>query len=390
MGVVFLSTMPLAAAAYQQKKVEENLRKERELYKTLIDTSPDAILVSDLKGIIRVVNKRTIEMYGLKKRNDIVGRSGFDFVAFEDIEKTQKALSEVLTKGKIENFEYTSVKKNGKKFSTSGNASIFYNSEGSPEGIIIVSHDISKQKEAEKIQSEFVSLASHQLRTPLGSMRWSIEMLDRGDFGPISRTIKTVIRDIYDSLIRLINLVNDLLDVSRVEEGRIVERPQKVDVVNLLNKIVTHLSPLARKKGIKIQLKALENHKTLIFIDKGKLTDVFENLLSNAFKYTKPNGKVNIYLKYGKNYIRVDFKDTGIGIPQEDKGKVFTKFYRSRASVEMENEGTGLGLFLVKSYLEEWGGKVTFKSNLGKGSIFTIFIPKSPKKLGEKKINHYE
>ena len=350
-------------------------------YRKLIETSPDAILVSDLEGKIQVVNRQTLRLYGLKRRREIVGKSGFIFVAPEDQQKTRAALVRVLKKGRISNFEYVSLRKDGSRFYSSANASILFDLGGKPEGITIISHDVSEKKEVERMKSEFVSLASHQLRTPLGSMRWTIEMLLKGDYGQVSSEISKVFEDLYDSLLRLIQLVNDLLDVSRIEEGRVVDNPKKVDVGNLMKAIIRNLSPLAEKRNIKINLNEPSTNIVTI-IDKGKLTDVFQNLLSNALKYSYPQGRVDIFLEISDKVIRVSFKDSGIGIPEKDKNKVFTRFYRSEEGSGLETEGTGLGLFIVKSYIESLGGKVYYESKQGKGSKFTVEIPLKAKKKG--------
>ncbi len=376
MAIMFMTVMPLAATIYDLRKIKNMLKGRSGKYKKLIDTSPNAIYVTDLKGNIQFVNKKTLRLFGFLHRHELKGVSYFNFIAPEDLEKTKLIFKEIIRNGKVEDAEYLSVKRDNKnKFYSSTNASLLHDSDGKAEEIIFISQDITKKRQIDKMKSEFASLASHQLRTPLGSIRWSAEMIMKGDYGKIPVSVKAGVQILYESVLRLIDLVNDLLEVSRIEENRSLDNPVKINLIKILENIVASFTPLAQKNDITINFK---KPRKIIFMtaDQGKIFDIFENLISNSIKYNKPGGEVNITFENNSRNVRIHVKDTGIGIANKDRGKIFTKFYRSPEAARKVSDGTGLGLFIVRSYIEKLGGKVYYKSRLGKGSIFTIQISK--------------
>lgn len=371
MGIMFIGKMPLAASALQIKESEEK-------YKKLISTSPDAILVTDLTGIIQVIDEQVLRQYGFKSESEIVGKSGFMLVANEDLKKTQDALAEIIKNGKMSNIEYTSVRKDGSTFYTSANASLILNTRGRPEGVIIVARDVTKEKELDNAKSEFFALAAHKLRAPLSAIHWNIELMlsDKGSEA-LSETFKQKLSDIYKSNQQLVKLVKNLLDISKIDQGMLANEPEKVDVIKIIENVITDMRALADRKSVTITLKK-ESDIAPIFLDPNLFSEMIVNLISNAIKYNKEKGEVTILVADRTNNLYLEISDTGIGIPPEEKDKVFNKFYRTATAKQLDPEGVGVGLFMIKSYLENIGGKIWFESPTrnGPGTIFYIEIPK--------------
>ena len=245
-------------------------------------------------------------------------------------------------------------------------------------GFFIVLHDISREKEIEKIKSEFVSTAAHQLRTPLSAVKWTLRMLIDGDLGLMNPEQRTFLMQGYQSNERMIHLVNDLLDVARIEEGRTAYEFTLVNFEDLIDGVISETSQLSNKKKIHFVYEKLENRIPEIKADVQKIRLVVQNLIDNAIKYTPSGGQVTIFLKNDNMKVEFKIKDSGIGIPASDISKLFTKFYRSKNAIRAQTEGSGLGLFIVKNIIEKHGGRVWVESEEGKGSTFSFFLPVEP------------
>lgn len=270
--------------------------------------------------------------------------------------------------------------KRGKSLPVSLVASPIHNEKkGHVIGCIVTIHDMTREKELAVAKDNFLSIAAHQLRTPLGSIRWNLEMLLNQDMGELTDPVKQTVEQIAGSNKRLIDMVNDLLNVSRIDQNRVSDKPQQIEIQQLINDVIKELQPLSFQHQVKINFISPKMPIPSILIDPQRLREVFQNLLSNAIKYNKRNGNVTIELEERGDMLEITIKDTGLGIPEEDKAKIFTKFFRAINAISSATEGSGLGLFVVKSYVEGWGGSIDFESEEGKGTKFTIVLPKHPK-----------
>ncbi len=227
----------------------------------------------------------------------------------------------------------------------------------------------------ENISSDFVSLASHQLRTPLSAVKWNTEILMSQKQGKLTRKQLETLRVIYRSNERAINLVNDLLDVSRIQEGMIhLEfRPTKVESV--VEEIIDSFNILVKTSHVSINFEIINGPLPQIEIDREKLKRVIVNLLSNSIKYTPAEGKIRISIEKKPKVIEIRVMDSGIGIPKVDQKKIFSKFFRSPKVIKLAPDGTGLGLYIAKSLIEAMSGKITFQSQEGKGTTFVLTFP---------------
>jgi len=225
-----------------------------------------------------------------------------------------------------------------------------------------------------KMKSEFVSVASHQLRTPLSAIRWETELL-LSKFGKgLSEKQKNGIEAVNLLANRMTRLVSDLLDVARIDQGRLILKKSCFNIELVVQENVKEFMPLAKAKNINLIFK---NNADPIFIvgDAEKLELAIENIISNAIKYTLGRGKVEISIHKRNGFVVFTCKDNGVGIPEEQHIHVFSKFFRSDNVVKYQTEGTGLGLYIAKNVVEQSGGKIWFQSIEGVGSIFSFFLP---------------
>ncbi len=225
-----------------------------------------------------------------------------------------------------------------------------------------------------KMKSEFVSVASHQLRTPLSAIRWETELLMTKLGKGLDEKQKNGIEAINLLAIRMTRLVSDLLDVARIDQGRLILKKSCFDLEKVVQETVHSLILLAKGKNINIVFK---NNSTPVIVvgDVEKLRLAIENLISNAIKYTDGRGKVEVSVRKKNGFVIFSSKDNGVGIPEEQQSQVFNKFFRSDNAVKYQTEGTGLGLYIAKNIIEQSGGKIWFRSREGVGSIFSFSLP---------------
>jgi signal transduction histidine kinase len=233
----------------------------------------------------------------------------------------------------------------------------------------------TKLKRLDVAKSEFISIASHQLRTPLTVIKGYISMILEGSFGKISKTQKESLEKVYESSERLIQLIENLLNISRIESGRLQYSFMPLDLEKLVANVVEELESVAKKKGLRFTYKKPKTALPTLKLDEEKLRQVIMNLIDNSIKYTK-QGSVTVSLYQKDNRVIFSVKDTGIGIDEEGKDNLFKKFSRGTGTSLIHTEGTGLGLYVAKQIVEGHGGDIRVESpGEGKGSEFLVSLP---------------
>ncbi len=234
---------------------------------------------------------------------------------------------------------------------------------------------VGNLRELDKLKSDFISVAAHQLRTPLSGVKWVLKLLLDGDLGAINDDQKGMLKRGYETNEKMIQLVNDLLNVSRIENGKFGYKFEKNDFMKLLNTLIENTVLLSKERNIEVRL---ENHAGTVpdfMFDPEKLLIALQNIVDNAMKYTLPGGKVTIVVERQGDYIEVKVSDTGVGIPKDDVAKLFSKFFRAANVIHLQTDGSGLGLFIVKSIIMRHGGQIWVDSVEGKGTTFTVVVP---------------
>ena len=264
------------------------------------------------------------------------------------------------------------MKKDGKEIQVGDSASPIFDASGRVDGAIIVFRDISKERELEKAKEEFTSLASHQLRTPVTVIKgYASMLLSKSTLAKDDRETAEIILKAAGNMN---DLVNGLLNVSRIETGMLAISPEPVYIPDVAEEISKDMAPLVRAKNLDYQKKIAEN-LPVVSADLNLMKAIVRNLLSNAIKYTPEKGRISLEVKKDDMNFIISVTDTGYGIPKEDQSKVFSKFFRASNVISKVSEGTGLGLYIIKTILEEAGGRIWFVSEEGKGSIFSVAIP---------------
>jgi PAS domain S-box-containing protein len=241
-------------------------------------------------------------------------------------------------------------------------------------GVVTVLRDITKEVEADRAKSEFVSNVSHELRTPMTAIKGYTDLLHAGAVGPVNNDQERFLSIIRNNADRLTALINDLLDISRVETGRVRFEPRPLQIGDVIADVVNALAVPAEDKQQTLTYEVVGGLPDVIG-DRDRLNQVITNLVGNAIFYTPAGGKIEVRAYPVEGAVRVDVKDTGIGIASSDLGRIFERFYRADDPVVQEAAGTGLGLSIVKMFVEMHGGRVWVESEPGKGSTFTVLLP---------------
>ncbi len=347
---------------------KERNRAEQESNKTLaiIQNFTDGLLVFDKEGKVSLANPQTESFFKIKVQ-DLIGKS------LSELEKIPTLNPLIQLFGR----EIKRISK--KELQTDENLILEVSTiplilREEKIGDLVILHDITREKNIERMKSEFVSISAHQLRTPLSAIKWSLKMLLDGDLGPINQGQKEFLEKAYASNERMIRLINDLLNVAKIEEGRFLFSPQLEDLKEIIKEQFPIFRELAQKKGLEIELIFKKDRYPWVKIDKEKISLVIQNLVENAINYTK-QGKITITLDINNDNLFFSVKDTGIGIPESQKSRIFSRFFRGENAILSETEGTGLGLFIAKNIVEAHGGKIWFESKEGKGTTFYFTIP---------------
>ena len=246
---------------------------------------------------------------------------------------------------------------------------------GGGNGYAKIMRDISHEALISKIKSEFVSVAAHQLKTPLSALKWTIKLFIDGDMGKLDAKQLEFLNRSFETTERMIKLVNDLLDAARIEEGGFGYEFTEIDYLDFLSKLIKNYELTSKEKKISITFLPAKDLIPPIYADRDRLSLVISNLIENSLHYTKEEGKININVSLEKNYVQTVISDTGAGIPSGEQSRVFSKFFRASNAIKLETEGTGLGLFIARNIIKRHGGEITFVSEEGKGTTFTILLP---------------
>ncbi len=266
-------------------------------------------------------------------------------------------------------------RKNGQKIPVAVTASpILLN--GKPLGAIEVFRDITFEQEVDRMKSEFISLASHQLRTPLSAIKTYTHMLGDGYMGKLNAAQKKSLNTIIGAANRMNELISTLLNITRMESGTIAVTPKLLQLNKVAGEVIRELDVMAAGKSINLELHTKGQLSTAIKTDALLIKEILSNLVSNAIKYTPDHGSVSVTLRPRRADIQVAVTDSGWGIPKLSQDQIFSKFFRAQNIVKRETTGTGLGLYLVKGLLDALGGQIWFQSEEEKYTTFFFTLPR--------------
>ena len=364
-------------------KAKEALAIEGNKLQTILSSIGDGLILIDGSYRVALVNPSASRMFGMAEE-ELIGqdlrsvitlwRKGKDIVPptswpIEEVFLTKKVIN-----GTLEDNLSISTEKHPDKtpivFSLAPLG-------GGHAGVVIIFRDASRDRELDEAKSGFISVASHQLRTPLTSIRWYSEMLLSQDAGPLNDSQKDFMNEIHGGAERLYQTVDLLLGISRVESGKIKMDRAPIDVGAFTGEITKELASQIDMKNLALSVIPPDREPVIVWLDSLTLRQVIINLISNSIRYTNEHGLIEIKWWMGDEGREVVYMvhDNGIGIPENERSRIFSKFFRAENARSQVPDGSGLGLALVKELVESWGGKIWFDTAEGQGATFFFTIP---------------
>jgi len=360
-------------SSYMYQEIEEERKKDE----ALLASIAEGVLAVDRDHKIILLNSEGEEVTGYLEE-EVIGKTAEELLSFADkegktLDPAKNPVDQVLSDGKPVTLKEIYLKnRKGGTFPAWVSCAAIRDAQEKVIGAIVIFRDISNELQVEQMKRELVSIATHELRTPITGIKGYLDMIMQGDLGEVNPDVKETIGEVVKINQRLADLVDDLLNVGRIEEGRIEIKPVPMDLGKLVTDVVGELSIQAKDK----KLELLEPKMTGVQVqaDPKRTRQILINFIGNAIKYT-PAGKVEVAIEKGPDKVTCHVKDTGLGISPEEQKKLFAKFYRVKTDKTRTITGTGLGLWITKSLTELMGGSIGVKSEEGKGSDFNFSLP---------------
>lgn len=369
---VYAGVLIFGADITQRKKAEMELQMAEQRYKTIFDHSPSAILVTDEKDRIISWNGFSELLLGMG-HDELYHQAVTQVYPAEEWDKIKERDGRSGAAG-THHLEAKLFKKNREIFDIDISISILKDMDGKFMGSIGIIKDISERKRIDRLKDEFISTVSHELRTPLTVIREGIAQIHEEILGKVNPDQKEILGIILEDVDRLARIVNDLLDISKIESGRSDLARKFVLLEDIVQPVLASFQNVARGKKLSVIYGGLPEPVKL-FADPGKIDQVLTNLLNNAYKFSSEGGRIEVNVKREDSEIIFSVSDEGVGIPSDDIPKLFNKFVQIKRSVGPGAQGTGLGLAISKGIIELHGGKIWVESESGRGSRFFFTIP---------------
>ncbi len=364
-GVVTVGSPDEALAKWH----EDQLLSTRELYSTLYTQSPVPYLTLDKAGVITTCNQAAARLFGLTMEQ-MVGTTIVDRFTHEDEVHLSVVLGKFSSGSTIMDSEL--------QFRTYTDElrwiSLYYFVNQTFDQRLVSMIDVTQHKIVDKAKSEFVALATHQLRTPVAAIRWNVELLERSMRGAASEKQTNYLMKVGRNVTRMLALINDFLSVSKLETGTFSTTPEPIELSTYLPTIVEEFEGQIKEK--QIQLTVNYTPAPFTFTADSRLFHIItSNLLSNAVKYVRPSDRIAFGYVVEGNELVFTVADSGIGIPAEQLPRLFSKFFRASNAMQHRAEGTGLGLYIVKESVEQLGGTIAVQSVENQGTTFVVRLP---------------
>jgi PAS domain S-box-containing protein len=342
----------------------EAIRKER----AILDNAVDVICSINVFGFFTAVNPASAQVWGYSP-DKLLGMNITDIIAPDDVEKFRQALDETRSAKTTETLENRVISAH------QGELYMSWSLRWSePEqSLFCVAHDISDRKEVERMKQEFVAVISHELRTPLTSLQGTLTLLLSGTYGELSASGEKRVKGAEVGITRLIGLINDLLDIEKMEAGKLIMTFADVDLADVIERSLDSVQGFAEQQDVR--LKAEKKKSVTVHADSDRVVQVLVNLLSNAIKFSNDGDEVEVALSDGNGQIEVRVIDHGLGIPQGAEQSIFEKYEQAHTPDGKRRKGTGLGLAICKAIVEQHGGQIGFRRTDGGGSTFWFQLP---------------
>lgn len=361
-----------------EKKTEEmeHVLKDLEKFKLAVDNVSDQIIITDQAATVLYINKATERITGYTVTEVVGKKAGKLWGNLMKKSFYQNLWKTIAVDKKVFVGEITNQRKNKEMYTALISISPIFDTHGEIEFFVGIERDITREKEIDKVKSEFISVASHQLRTPLTGIKWFCELLMSQKVGKLSAKQMNYLSQVDESNERMIRLINELLDVSHIETGlKFAIEKKTSNIIDVIRKVIKDEAINFPMKKMNITLDISCPAQLVLDFDQDKIYQVFSNLINNSIKYSGTHKKIIVGLKQLNDQVQFFVKDFGYGIPEKQKNRVFQKFFRADNIATISTDGSGLGLYIAKGIVEAHGGTMWFESEEGNGAIFYFTLP---------------
>ncbi len=360
-----------------KREIERDYRRDSAIFEAV----GEGLIATDKRGVIFLLNPAAAAIVGIPfdKAKGMTLRAALKLFSEENGAPHEETVASAFA-GKSSRLpeKISLLNSEGKRTPVSGIVAPFFDERNRIQGVVAVIRDVTAERELDRQKSGFISIASHQLRTPLSTIRWFLDLLLGGDAGALKSQQREFLQDVYTSTTRMITLVGDLLDVSRIETGRIQMKKKAADLRALIRAAIGDHALEAAGKKLNVSLDC-QKGLSEVMIDPELMRVAIGNLIGNAVNYSPAGGEVTVRAgKEGEGAV-VEIRDSGIGIPLRQQHRVFERFFRADNAVANETMGSGLGLYISKLIIDASGGKIWFESSEGKGTRFFVALPSAAK-----------
>lgn len=358
----------------------------------MFDAMPDAFMYVDGQGVVQAASGKVEDFFGvspkelagkeLKDFTEQFGRCFAEFMTYHEVfayplnDQEHEFLRDVeLTQPKHRYLQAVSVPVRG--------------DDDVPNGRVWTMRDITAEREitelkiqyggargADELKSKFLTVVSHQMRTPLNSVRWNMELLLSGDYPEVKGEPREILQEVYKAVVNSISIVDDMLLAVDIEQRSLRLEKAEVSVADILTKVVHDFERSAALKKVNMIMRELPKDLPRLFIDADKIEKVLARLTDNAIRYTPEGGTVSVAATVGQKDVSVSITDSGVGIPEEDRPRMFERFFRSKKAIGLHPNASGLGLYISKFIIDAHDGKIDFRSEEGRGTTFIITLPR--------------
>ncbi|GAB4338729.1 MAG: response regulator [Calditrichia bacterium] len=357
----------------QERRLLE-IAHEKSRMHTVINAIDDGLLVVNQQGEVALFNPRFVQLLELSDA-PVIGAPVAPVLPEKMARQIQEVLANPSTSKTVQ--QEITIRPPAEKV-LMVNTTPITSENGVRLGVVSVFRDISKLKQLELVKSQFVNMVAHELRAPLGAILGYLDMVVNKTLGDEPETYQKYLERSLERAESLLELINDLLNISRMEAGKARREIEKVNLSEILQEQVEFYLSEAQKRGLEVKTEIAP--QLFVDVDKDELGRVFQNLISNAIKYNRENGQIFVRAKANDGYIQFEIEDTGIGMTPEERERLFEEFFRAKNRHTRKITGTGLGLSLVKKIIDSYAGSVEVQSEYLKGSCFKVKLPKSRKK----------
>lgn len=370
----FAATLLIASALYRDRRRRE-LARGNLIYRSMVEELPDCLNVKDREGRFLAANPPTAHLMQAGSVAALIGKTDYDFYSAELARQFRADEEEVLASGTARLFDQPAHFPDGSQGCLSTLKAPLRDEAGQVIGIITHNRDITEEKRNQEIKNDFISTVSHELRTPLTSIRGSLGLIAAGVAGPLPPKVENLVRIAHSNSERLVLLINDILDMEKIESGKMSFDIRPLKLRPVVEHAIHAAGSYRAEKGVRLLL-VDDAPGSVVEIDPDRLHQAFSNLLSNAIKYSPDNGIVWVRISSVGEELRLSVTDQGAGIPEAFRSRIFGKFEQADSSSTREKGGTGLGLSITKAIIEHMRGRISFETEDGKGTTFSIDLPK--------------